>query len=157
MGPSNETVGFQNEIPVRNRSPTKVSTAENFDFDPTTETSHRSEETKMKEDEEKEDPEITDNAAVKTRSGRLSKRRHLDSNFSKNQVVNSSSSGASMNTESASSKSAKQRKIATGKKQASINRSSKKSSFSTFSTESEENMENKDVTRAEGNPPEYNG
>ncbi|CAL2031628.1 unnamed protein product [Caenorhabditis brenneri] len=56
---------------IRNRSPTEVSTAENFDFDPTTETSHRSEETEMKEDEEKGDPEITDNAAVKTRSGRF--------------------------------------------------------------------------------------
>ncbi|CAL2034120.1 unnamed protein product, partial [Caenorhabditis brenneri] len=147
---------FDNETPSRNRSPTEMPNDDNFDFDPPTE---------MGEDQEN-DPGITENAVIMTRSGRLSKRTHLDTEFSYS-LANCGSSEAAMNTESASSKPAKQRKIAIDKDQPSnsssqsrrssisVKRYSRDSSFSTFPTESEENMENQDAPRAMENPSDY--
>ncbi|EGT31944.1 hypothetical protein CAEBREN_02641 [Caenorhabditis brenneri] len=66
MEPSNETDDFDNKIPVRNRSPTGMSFDDNFDFDLPTERSNASEETETREDDGKDDPEITENAAAKT-------------------------------------------------------------------------------------------
>ncbi|CAL2034152.1 unnamed protein product [Caenorhabditis brenneri] len=72
MEPSNETDDFDNKTPVGNRSPTGMSFDNNFDFDLPSERSYAPEETEMREDDEKDDPENTDNAAAKTqRSGTL--------------------------------------------------------------------------------------
>ena len=66
MEPSNKADDFENETPVRNRSPTQISIDDNFDFDPPTEKSHMSEGIEMRDDDEKDDPEITEHAAVET-------------------------------------------------------------------------------------------
>ncbi|CAL2034154.1 unnamed protein product [Caenorhabditis brenneri] len=64
--PSNEAVDFDDDIPVL--SPTYMSMDDNFDFDPPTERSHRSDEIEMMEVYgEKNAYRITGNAAVKTR------------------------------------------------------------------------------------------
>ncbi|CAL2034151.1 unnamed protein product [Caenorhabditis brenneri] len=60
--PSNETDHFDNKNPVGNSSSAEIPIGDNFDFDPPTERSHRSEETEMRKD----DSEITENTAVKT-------------------------------------------------------------------------------------------
>ncbi|CAL2034143.1 unnamed protein product, partial [Caenorhabditis brenneri] len=167
MDSSNKTDDFDNEIPVGNRSPNGMSTVANIDFDPPIERSCRSAGSEMREvDGEENDHNVIRNVGIKTRSGKLSKRRHLDSDFSNNQVLKSSSSGASMNTES---KPAKQRKMKIDKDQPSnsssqsrrssisVKRYSRDSSFSTFPTESEENMENQDAPRTEENLCDYYG
>ncbi|CAL2034147.1 unnamed protein product [Caenorhabditis brenneri] len=64
MEPSNKAVEFDNETPVRSRSPVDMPIDDNFDFDPPTERTHRSEKTRMREDDEKDDPEITGDAVV---------------------------------------------------------------------------------------------
>ncbi|EGT31917.1 hypothetical protein CAEBREN_19024 [Caenorhabditis brenneri] len=57
-----------------------MSISDNFDYDPPTERSRMPEETKMRDDDEKEDPEITDNTAVKTqRSETLPKNKNSSS------------------------------------------------------------------------------
>ncbi|CAL2034119.1 unnamed protein product, partial [Caenorhabditis brenneri] len=137
--PSNGANDFDKDTSAGNRSPTEMSFDDNFDFDSPTERSHISEETGMKEVIGKEnDDSITKNASVKTRYGRLSKRRHLDAEFSYN-LANCGSSGATMSTESATSKPAKQKKIAIEKEQAS-------------NSSSQQNF-----PRAEENPSDYHG
>ncbi|CAL2034111.1 unnamed protein product [Caenorhabditis brenneri] len=85
----------------------EISIGFNLDFDLSTERLHRSEEIEMIDAvEETTNPEITENAVIKTRSGRLSKKRHLDSNFSYD-LANSSNSGALMGSSSSYSKPAK--------------------------------------------------
>ncbi|CAL2034148.1 unnamed protein product [Caenorhabditis brenneri] len=64
MEPSNKAVEFDNETPGRTRSPAGILIDINFDFDPPIERSHRSEEAEMREDDEKDDPEITGDAVV---------------------------------------------------------------------------------------------
>ncbi|CAL2034139.1 unnamed protein product [Caenorhabditis brenneri] len=164
MDSSNGVLDFDYETPIRNRSPTDSSIDDNFDFDPPTDRSHRSEENERGADEEN-DPEITGNASVKKRYKRLPKRRHLDSEFSNNQE-NSSCSGASMNTESSSSKPAKQKKIAieTSNSSSQSRRSSRSTRRSNINspclstpTESGEHMEDQDASNADGNPSDYHG
>ncbi|CAL2034156.1 unnamed protein product [Caenorhabditis brenneri] len=66
MEPS--TDDLDNETPIRNRSPTEMPIDDNFDFDPPTERSYRSEETETIDVIGKEnDPEITGNAEVEKR------------------------------------------------------------------------------------------
>ncbi|CAL2034326.1 unnamed protein product [Caenorhabditis brenneri] len=167
MDSSNEALDFDNETPIRNRSQTDISIDDNFDFNPQSEKSHRSEETERSDDEEN-DSEITANASVKTRYGRLSKRRNLDSEFSYS-LANSSTSATPRSTNPSSSKSAKQKKIAIEKEQASsssnqstsssrpIRRSIGRSPSPSFSTESAERMRNQDAPDADGNPSDYHG
>ncbi|CAL2034322.1 unnamed protein product [Caenorhabditis brenneri] len=150
MNSSNEALDFDNETPIRNRSPAEMSTDDNFEFDPPAERSQRSEETEGDEDEEN-DPGITGNGSVKKRYERLSKRRHLDSEVSCNQANSSSSE--------LPTKSAKQKKSAIQKEQASrssnqsrsssrsIRRSTRNSSLLSFSTESEETTKKQDAPR----------
>ncbi|EGT31922.1 hypothetical protein CAEBREN_00300 [Caenorhabditis brenneri] len=157
MKSTNEATDFDNETPVRNRSPTDMSTGDNLDFDSPTVRSHRSEDTERSEDEES-NPEIIENASVKTRYGRLSKKRYQDSESSYNKA-NSSSSEVPMSTDSLSPKSAKQKKGTIQKKQAprssnqsrsssrSMRRSTRNSSFPPISTDSEEKMESEDAPR----------
>ncbi|CAL2034149.1 unnamed protein product [Caenorhabditis brenneri] len=66
--PSNEADNLDNDTPVRNYPPTEISIGDNFDFDPPTE---RSEKIEMRKDDEKDDPEITENAAVKPKQLRI--------------------------------------------------------------------------------------
>ncbi|CAL2034117.1 unnamed protein product [Caenorhabditis brenneri] len=100
-----ETNGFDTKTRVRNRS--EMSIDNSFDFDPPTKGLYRSEEIETREFvEEATNPEITESAVIKTRSGRLSKKRHLDSNFSYD-LANSSSSGGLMSSSSSYSKPAK--------------------------------------------------
>ncbi|EGT54148.1 hypothetical protein CAEBREN_06741 [Caenorhabditis brenneri] len=66
MEPSNQADDSDNEAPIRSLAPSGISIDNNFDFDPPSERLHISEETEMREDDEKDDPEITENAAVKT-------------------------------------------------------------------------------------------
>ncbi|CAL2034136.1 unnamed protein product [Caenorhabditis brenneri] len=167
MDSSNEILGFDDETPIRNRSSTEMSIDVNFDFDPPTERSYRSEETERRADEEN-DLETTGNVSVNKKYGRLSKRRHMDSEFSYNQE-NSSSSEVSMNTDSLLPKSAKQKKGAIQKEQASrsfnqirssprsMRRSNRNSSFPPISTDSEDDMEHQNIPSSEGNTMEYNG
>ncbi|CAL2034126.1 unnamed protein product [Caenorhabditis brenneri] len=68
MESSNGANDFDNETSFRNRS--EMSVDINFDFDPPTERMHRSEESEMREDD-KNDREITEGAAVKTIFGSL--------------------------------------------------------------------------------------
>ncbi|CAL2034114.1 unnamed protein product [Caenorhabditis brenneri] len=104
MEKSKETEGFDFKTPVRTRS--EVSIGNHFDFDPPTERVHRSEKIEIRETgEEKNDFKNLEDAVIKTRSGRLSKRR-LDSNFSY-ELANSSSSGGLMSSSSSYSKHAK--------------------------------------------------
>ncbi|CAL2034140.1 unnamed protein product [Caenorhabditis brenneri] len=79
---SNETDDCDHETPVRNRSSTEISIIDNRDFDIPSERSYGSEKTGMGGDK-KNDSGIGENLSFKTRSGRLSKKRHLD--FSDNQ------------------------------------------------------------------------
>ncbi|CAL2034122.1 unnamed protein product [Caenorhabditis brenneri] len=116
--PSNKTGDFDNETPVRNHSSSEMSIDDKFGFDPPIEKSHRSEEIEIREDKGN-NPVNTENAVIKTRSGRLSKKRHLDSEFSYD-LASFGSSRATMNNHSASSKPAKQKKIAIEKSQASF-------------------------------------
>ncbi|EGT54322.1 hypothetical protein CAEBREN_00351 [Caenorhabditis brenneri] len=162
---SKESDDFDDGTPIRNRSPTEISIADNLDFGTPNEKSHRTEEIKMGGDE-KNDPGILGNKSVKTRYGRLSKRRHLDSEFSYG-LASSRSSEAPASFESASSKPAKQKKIAIEKEQASsssnqsrsssksIRRYSEDSSFPSFSKESGESIENQEDPRAEDNSSDY--
>ncbi|CAL2034144.1 unnamed protein product, partial [Caenorhabditis brenneri] len=156
--PLNKANDFDNETPVEDRLSTKMSIDYNLDIDPPTE----------RGEDQENDPGTMENTSVKTRYGRLSKKRHLDAEFSYN-LASSRSSGASMNTDPASSKPAKQKKIAIDEEQASIslNQSrspskskrncSRNSSISTFPTESEENMENRDAPGAENHPSDFHG
>ncbi|CAL2034130.1 unnamed protein product [Caenorhabditis brenneri] len=80
LEPPNTADDFDNEIPVRNRSPTEMSIDDNLDFDLSTERSHAPEEFEMREYVEKEnDPEIVGNGRIKKRYERLSERRDSDS------------------------------------------------------------------------------
>ncbi|CAL2034138.1 unnamed protein product [Caenorhabditis brenneri] len=149
----NEVLCFDNETPIRNRSASEMSIDDNnFDIDPLIESSQRSEETERSEDEEN-DLETTGNALVKTRSERLSKRRHLNSEVSYNRA-NSSNSEGPMNTDSLSPKSAKQKKQGSRSSNQSrsssrsMRRSTRNSSFPPTSTDLEENMEYQDAQRA---------
>ncbi|CAL2034141.1 unnamed protein product [Caenorhabditis brenneri] len=156
--PSNGVGDFDNETPVRNGSPTDMSLDVNFDFDPLTERSHTPEETESGQDEEHHS-ETTGNPSVKTRSERLPKRRHLNSEVSYNQT-NSSSSEVPMSTDSLLPMSAKQKKSAIQKEQAprssnqsrssprSMRRTTRNSSIPSISTGSEKNIENQDAPRA---------
>ncbi|CAL2034328.1 unnamed protein product [Caenorhabditis brenneri] len=144
MNSSNEVLDSDNETSIRNHSLSEMSIDDNFDFDPPTERTPRSEETKR------------------------SKRRHLDSEFSYN-LANSRTSATPRSTDSSSSKPAKQKKIAIEKEQASnssdqstsslrpIRRSIGRSPSPSFSTESGENMGNQDAPDAYGNPSDYHG
>ncbi|CAL2034137.1 unnamed protein product [Caenorhabditis brenneri] len=158
MDSSNKVLDFGNKSPIRNRSPTEMSIDDNFNFEPLSEKSHRSEETERGEDEDN-DLGITGHAPVKTRSERLSKRRHLDPEVSYNQA-NSSSSEIPMTTNLLSPKSAKQKKSIIQMEQApessnqsrsssrSMRRSSRNSSFPSTSTDPGEKMENQDAHKA---------
>ncbi|CAL2034133.1 unnamed protein product [Caenorhabditis brenneri] len=116
---TNGAVDFDNDTPVRIRSPSGISIDNDIDFDPLTERTPRPEEIESREDEEKEnDPGITENASIKTRYGRLSKKRHLNSEFSYN-LAKPRTSATPRSTDSSSSKPAKQKKIAIEKEQAS--------------------------------------
>ncbi|CAL2034146.1 unnamed protein product [Caenorhabditis brenneri] len=158
---------FDNESSMRNGSPAEVSMADNYDFDPPTERTHRSEVTERTEDEEI-DPKITANPSAKTRSGRLSKRRHLNSALSYS-LANSLTTAAPKSTDSSSSKPAKQKKIAIEREQASSSSNQSTSSSRqiirsigispspSISTVSAERMGNQDAPDADGNPSDYHG
>ncbi|CAL2034121.1 unnamed protein product, partial [Caenorhabditis brenneri] len=159
--PSNEAVDFDIDTSARNRSPTEIPIVDNFDSDTPTGRSHLSEETRMKEVIGEENDHIsTKNASVKTRYGRLSKRRHMDSEISYN-LAYSSSSEVPMSTDSLSPKSAKQKKMEIEKEQASISssqsrsssRSKRRSNLAVFtdSEDSEEEGEAQQVSRAARN------
>ncbi|CAL2034327.1 unnamed protein product [Caenorhabditis brenneri] len=161
-----KAVDFDNESLMRNGSSAEVSMNDDFDIDPPSERAPRPEETELREDEEKEHaPEITGNASVKTRCERLSKRRHLDSEFSYD-LANSRTSATPRSTVSSSSKPAKQKKIAIEASNSSnqstsssrpIRRSIRRSPSPSTSTESAENMGNQDALDADGNLSEYPG
>ncbi|CAL2034127.1 unnamed protein product [Caenorhabditis brenneri] len=104
MEPSNKADDFDNETPIINRSPNEMSIADNLDFDPPTEKSHMSEGIEMRDDDEKNDPKITENAAVKTQRSETLPKRKTSSSTShtpetpKRNVVASAGSSSSKRT-----------------------------------------------------------